>query len=202
MYAIDGMIRGLQPFLYNRYTDKIRPGKLRKEELIEEATRRVYRDEAGVLILPPWNLLRCFLDGARLAEVKHGRKSIGQYLLALMMVEASPSFGVKEFKIREDLGRVPPRTGPMVILYRPQLDPGWVLSFRAQIADSSTLPPETMHEIVKRAGILAGIGAWRPYFGRFVIESFSVQTIADDGAAAAPLPAAAAKPTKRAKKAA
>jgi hypothetical protein len=175
MYQIDGTLKGKAPFLSNRYTEKARSGKLRPEELLEEATRRVYRDEeTQALIWPSWNIKKCFMDGARLGEVKHGKKSIVQYLQALMIVDGDGQFGRVDYDgLHVCMGRIPPKTGPMVKLYRPKLDPGWELSFRLLIADT-TLHPDTMKQIINFAGLLAGIGAWRPEYGRFVLERFVV----------------------------
>jgi len=175
MYQINGTLKGIGTLLFNRPTEKARPGKLRDEELREEATRRVYRkQETQALIWPAWNLKRCFMDGARLGEVKHGKKSIVQYLQALMIVEGDPEFGVSDYDgLHICKGRVPPRTGAMVTLYRPKLNPGWTLTFRLMIADT-TLQPTTIEQIITFAGLLAGMGAWRPEYGRFVLEQFSV----------------------------
>lgn len=175
MYQVDAMTKGMAPYLSNRYTEKTRPGKLRPEELLEEATRRVYRDpDSQALVCPAWNLKKCFMDGARLGEVKHGKKSIVQYLQALLIVDGDGQFGRVDYDgLHVCQGRIPPRTGPMVTLYRPKLDPGWTLSFRLLVADT-TIHPDTLKQIISFAGLLAGIGAWRPEYGRFVLERFSV----------------------------
>lgn len=179
VYHVTGTLRGTAPLLFNRFTEKARPGKLRHEELLEEATRRVYRHpETQRLTLPGWNIKRCFLDGARMGEVKHGKRAIGPYLQALMIVDGDGEFGRVEYDgLHVCQGRIPPRTGPMVTLYRPKLDPGWVLTFRLNIANT-TFPPETLKQIITFAGMLSGLGAWRPEYGRFMLEEFEVT---DDG---------------------
>jgi hypothetical protein len=193
MYQADGTLRGTAPFFFNRYTEKARTGKLRQEELLEEATRKVYRDEdTQMLILPAWNLTRCLLDGARLGEVKHGKKSIGQYLQALIIVDGNPSFGRVDYDgLDKSLGKIPPRTGPMVMLYRPKLDAGWLLTFRLIVADT-TIHPDTLRQIISYAGLLAGLGAWRPSHGRFVLDRFEVSGF--NGSAAV---TEAAKPARK-----
>lgn len=175
IWSVDGTIEGKAPILFNQYTEKARPGKLRQEELLEEATRRVYRDpDTHALILPAWNLKKCFLDGSRLGEVKHGKKSIGQYVQALVIVDGNPQFNRVDYDgLHVCQGRIPPRTGPMVTLYRPKLDPGWRLTFRLIVADT-TIHPETLKQIVSFSGLLSGLGAWRPEYGRFVLDRFEV----------------------------
>ena len=175
MYQVDGLLKGLVPILFNAYTTKARSGKLRHEELLEEATRRVYRDpETQVLVWPGWNLQRCMEDGARLGEVKLGRKSIGQYLRALVAVEGDPSFGRVDYDgLHTCMGRIPPRTGAMVELFRPKLDPGWTLSFRLLVHNTS-IDPDTLKQVLQFGGLLAGMGSWRPRYGRFAVERFEV----------------------------
>jgi hypothetical protein len=174
MYTVDGSLDGKAQLLFNRPTEKIRPGKLRHEELLEEATRRVYRDERQALVWPAWNIKKCFIDGARLGEVKHGKKAIGQYLQALLIVDGDGQFGRVDYDgLHVCQGRIPPRTGPMVTLYRPKLDPGWTLSFRLLVADT-TIHPDTLKQIISFAGLLAGMGAWRPEYGRFMLDKFTV----------------------------
>lgn len=73
----------------------------------------------------------------------------------------------------------------MVMLYRPKLDPGWMLSFRLLVADT-TIDPETLKQIIKFAGLLAGMGAWRPEYGRFVLERFEVSGFGGGGQAEVP----------------
>jgi hypothetical protein len=175
MYGVDGALEGKATFLFNRFTEKARPGKLRAEELLEEATRRVYRDpDTQALVLPGWNIKKCFMDGARLGDVKHGKKSIVPYLQALLIVEGDGQFGRVDYDgLHICQGRIPPRTGPMVTLYRPKLDPGWTLTFRLLIADT-TIHPDTLRQIINFAGLLAGLGAWRPEYGRFLLTRFEV----------------------------
>lgn len=150
MYQVDGTLAGKATVLFNRWTDKARPGKLRTEELLEEATRRVYRDaDTQSLVWPAWNLKKCFMDGARLGEVKHGKKSIVQYLQALMIVDGDAHFDRVDYDgLHICQGRVPPRTGAMVTLYRPKLDPGWTLRFRLIIADT-TIHPDVLKQIMR-----------------------------------------------------
>jgi hypothetical protein len=190
MYQVEGTLKGMAPFLFNRYTEKARPGKLRPEELLEEATRRVYRADDQVLELPSWNLKRCYLDGARLGDVKHGKKSIVQYLQALLIVDGNPSFGRVDYDgLHICQGRIPPRTGPMVTLYRPKLDAGWLLTFRLLIADT-TIHPDTLKQIISFSGLLAGLGAWRPEYGRFMLDRFEVSGFGGNGQAVAATPKA------------
>jgi hypothetical protein len=55
-----------------------------------------------------------------------------------------PSFGVAEYDyIHEVLGRVPPRTGSQVLIRRPALDTGWVLTFALTVVNgklTETMP--------------------------------------------------------------
>ena len=189
----EGTLKGMAPYLCNRYTEKARPGKLREEELLEEATRRVYRDpDTQALVCPAWNLKKCFMDGARLGEVKHGKKCIVPVPASLVDRGRRRAVWARRLRRAAHLhGRIPPRTGPMVKLYRPKLDAGWTLTFRLLIADT-TIHPDTLKQIISFAGLLAGIGAWRPEYGRFMLERFEVSGFGGGGQAV-PVPAKARK---------
>jgi len=177
-YAVDVTLRGLSPLLFNRMTEKARAGKLRKDELLDEAERRVYRDANGALVWPAWNIQVGLVDGARLGKVKLGRGSIVPYVSALVAVEADGAFGRKDFDgLDQQWGRIPPKTGAMVMLFRPKLNAGWLLRFRLNVYDA-TIDPDLLQQIVQYAGIYAGFGSWRPRFGRFEIAEWKVANAA------------------------
>lgn len=183
MYQAHVQVRGTTAFLFNRYTDKPRSGALRREELIAEGMKRVYRDDDQALVWPRWNILRGLMDGARLAKVKMGKASIVPYLQALVTVEADGRFNRTDFDgLDEHMGRIPPRTGPMVLLYRPKLDAGWTLDYTLLVLNSD-IGPDTLQQIVGASGLLAGMGAWRPHYGRYLLNTFTT-TALDDGIAA------------------
>lgn len=71
------------------------------------------------------------------------------------------------FKLRTPV-RVPPKTGAMVIACRPMLPTGWVIEPEFEY-DDEVIAPQTIEEAGKLAGF-AGLGSWRPQFGKFLFE--------------------------------
>ncbi len=65
--------------------------------------------------------------------------------------------------------RIPPRTGPRVIFHRPMIPPGAFLEFTIEF-DKTVLSEPDVKRAVEDAGKFVGIGAWRPKFGRFLVE--------------------------------
>ena len=67
-------------------------------------------------------------------------------------------------------GRVPPRTGPRVMIYRPMWKE-WKLCFGIEVLEEE-FPTEVLKEILDVAGKRHGIGDWRPKFGQFMVTLF------------------------------
>jgi hypothetical protein len=61
----------------------------------------------------------------------------------------------------------------MVMLYRPIFKDGWTLDFTVLIADDR-ITEDLVHDAFNSAGLLAGLGAGRPDFGRFIVTKWEV----------------------------
>lgn len=184
MKRIKVTIEGIAPILFNRMTqeqqDKIitrQTGGVRTlSERQEEARQKVYRNADG-LYLPSENLIKCLILGATKASLKYGRKSLAPFIEALVFTETTAiPFGISEPDfIDERPGRVPPRTGPRVIICRPGLSTGWRLTFHLIVVDDR-LPIDNIKTALQEAGILIGLCDYRPRFGRFkVVEWQEIQ---------------------------
>lgn len=57
---------------------------------------------------------------------------------------------------------------------RPAFKPGWKLSFQIDVLDDQ-IPVNVVNEVLILAGRTAGIGDFRPKFGRFFVSHFEVQ---------------------------
>lgn len=177
MYRITASIEGVAPLLFNRrVTDPDAPagGKLTDEQKQTEAESKVYRDDAG-LYWPAWNLKRALLDGCKAAGIKNGRASMASLMQAAIFPEQEPRFGKDTFdEMHETLGRVPPRTGAQVTVRRPMLSKGWHLDFGIVVV-LDHVRPEPIRTALETAGLLVGIGSWRPDYGRFLVRDWTVQ---------------------------
>lgn len=175
MYSVEAMIEGVAPVLFNRRVrspDDKSPTPNTVALQMEEAREKVYRDAEG-LFWPGWNLKKAISEGAKRADLKLKRASLGTLLLASVFIDPEPRFGQSDLTIHEVLGRIPPRTGSQVIIRRPMLAPGWTLRFRATVLDDRHVP-DLLRMAVESAGLAVGIGSWRPEYGRFVLREWNV----------------------------
>ncbi len=60
-----------------------------------------------------------------------------------------------------------------MLIKRPALDQGWMLTFKLNIV-VPTLHPDAIRASVDTAGLMVGIGSWRPEYGRFVVRDWTV----------------------------
>ena len=183
MYTVEAVIEGVAPILFNGWTkqaledlDTGRTGGKRTIAQKEaEGEAKLYRDARGIY-LPKWNLKRCLEDGCRLGAFKEGRKGLLPYLQATVFIEEDPVFDgpPDQWFMHICWGRIPPRTGTAAILRRPALPAGWRLPFQLVVMDDNR-DPGRLNEVVTTAGLLAGIGAWRPEYGRFLLTDWKVK---------------------------
>lgn len=181
MYRITGKIKGIAPILFNRMLEgDLEPsnvgskGRITVEARIEEARQKVYRNEQG-LFLPGWNFKQCLLEGCKRSGLKVGRSSLARYLAAAIFPDHELYFGKGEPDfMHEHWGRRPPRTGGACIIRRPALKEGWELSFGLNVVDDRRTPAEIRRSL-DEAGLLVGLGSWRPEYGRFLVIEWQVE---------------------------
>lgn len=169
-YHVTGTIEGVAPILFNQPYTEPASRKTEEQRRTEALARRIYRDERGVFI-PKWTFKKMLcVDGATRAGLKIARASMTRYLLAGLFLDDDPIFTGQEIA-HETWGRVPPRTGAMVKVWRPGLDTGWQLTFGFQVIDDLVRPSE-VRAALDIAGLGVGLGGWRPEYGRFVVKDW------------------------------
>lgn len=171
-------LTGIVPVKFNRPTAEaikgLNPGtKSQKREDAAgreaEAMDRLWRVPDGSIGAPARQIKRSILDGASMGSIKIGRKGALPFVKATVMV-TDGSFGTgAPDRIVEDVVRIPPRTGALVLKAWPMLDPGWVLSFQLTLLSPSILGPTVARAALDNAGLLAGLGTERPEYGRFTV---------------------------------
>ncbi len=176
MYRIQGTLEGIADLLFNApppiEDDKPKGksvSKMSASEAREDALKRLHKNGHG-LYLPDTALTASLFAGANFAGLKDGKRALSTLLKAIVFVEGELLFG-KEAPdyIHESWGRVPPRTGAMVVIRRPALNAGWTLPFTLMVADDR-ISEGQLHEAMEHAGLLVGVGGWRPRYGRFKLS--------------------------------
>lgn len=181
MYRIKGEIEGSAPLLFNRFTEESQAdmesgktgGKFTVEQRRQQALDCIYRNERGIY-LPNWNFKCCLIEGARRGKVKEGKGSIAPLLLATMFVDGELVFSHAVEFLHEHWGRRPPRTGGACMVRRPGLEPGWKLPFCLVVIDDRR-DASNIRLALEEAGLLVGLGSWRPEYGRFVVTKWEVE---------------------------
>ncbi len=185
MRLLEARITGIAPFLHNRFLvdqdeeNESESSKKRKQpgrkfsisEHREMCLDKIYRDDQIGIYCPAVNIKKCMIAGARLSSLKYGKKAITTFMEALVFISPERvSFGktVHDY-IDERPGRIPPRTGARVMLYRPAFSGGWQLEFNIEIVDDR-LPIDNIKLSLEEGGILNGLGDGRPNFGRFTVK--------------------------------
>lgn len=177
MYQLNIEIEGIAPILFNRFTEEnqadVETGRstgrqtsAARQELAR--TSKVYRNAQG-LYCPASNIKKAMVLACGISQLKHvGRKGLGPILNAVVFIEPMEiPFGKNEPDfVHEQVGRIPPRTGARVVLYRPALMPGWKLTFAIHVFED-TVGAEKIKRALEDAGIYQGLCDGRPEYGRF-----------------------------------
>lgn len=189
MIRIQAACQGISPILMNRMTeetlDSLITGvrkPIKKDRPFEEvAGEKIYRDEQGNAGIPSENLFACLAEAGR--SVKLGKKQISTASSTIL-----PSFlSIEELFLPfiDDPGWVvDKRRGQMtnggskiaVGIIRPKfLD--WKFGVTLEIDDSEA-SPDTVQELLAKAGKSIGLGDFRPAkkgpFGRFEVASWKI----------------------------
>lgn len=183
MYRITGTIKGVAPLLINTPIAEDFAGsngaatagsgsKLTPDEHRAKARKRLQRNAEGTLYMPGVNLYRCMIAGCNKLGLKDGRKAMWPFIEATVFVDHELPFGKEaEDYLDERPGRIPPKTGAMVMIYRPAFREGWELPFGLTVTDDRRRPDDIRMSI-ENGGLMSGIGAGRPMFGRFVVSEW------------------------------
>lgn len=184
MYHIEGSIRLISDCLFNKPSEAAllslesgqRGKKKTVEQKIEAVADMVHRNGDGkTIVLPGDSFKLSYLEGSKFAGLKMGKRSLYPTLNALTFPE-DLSFGVsKPDYIHEHHGRVPPRTGGLVMIRRPAFKMGRELNFKMLVADD-VIEADQIKIAIEHGGLLVGIGSWRPKYGRYQLGKWKVTT--------------------------
>jgi len=177
MIRLIGTIQGVAPMLFSRmYTELGKPGgKPTPEEMSVEPHLKCHRDERGVYI-PGGMFKQAILGGARMGNVKDGRKSYATTLEAILFAESNLYLGKDEYdRVFEHWGRRPPGPrGAAIMIRYPLFEVGWQADFSLVLTMGDKYTGDAVHRSIEAGGLLVGMGSWRPEFGRFILTRWEV----------------------------
>lgn len=186
MQTINVTIEGTTPLLMNKFTDAAALAVSGNTSTVltgnkgtprEQAERKLYVDEHGVLHIPGPNIFRSIIDAgtfhkAGKTKITTQKSSLVPAAVALLELtcplrgpDGEPKWEVDSRSV------VIPSTGGRVMAHRPRLD-RWSLSFTLEI-DTGMFAVPLVRQLVDDAGKRIGLGDFRPSrkgpFGRFVV---------------------------------
>lgn len=175
MYKATASIEFIAPFLFNRPKDeRTQTGVKSEEKYRQSASENFHKSAEGELIIPAWNFKVGLVDACK--QTFKGKQSITTLVKAMVFAE-DLRFGVNEADgLHECWGRVPPRTGALVKVYRPTMSAGRTLTAKLNVF-TDLLPPEKLKIALDQFGILVGVGSWRPEYGRFIVKDFNYASL-------------------------
>lgn len=175
MIRVSGTIEGVAPLLFSRmYQDLGAPGgKPSPEEIAQEPFMKLHRDEHGCFI-PSVSFKQCLLNGAKMGNIKDGRRSYATVLEATFFPEGNLYLGKETFDdVFETWGRRPPGPrGAAIMLRYPRFAVGWCADFTGILTMGDQHTVAAVQQALEAAGLLVGLGSWRPEYGRFIVRSF------------------------------
>lgn len=183
-HSIVGEIEGLAPLLFSRMRPEALSGTggaPTTEQLKEEPTRRLHLDDQRGAYIPGEAFKLSLLEGCRRGKVKNGMANFATLFEATLFPDDDLFLGKDTYDdVFDHWGHIPPGPkGKAVMLHYPRFRVGWRAPFSLTIwlADEK-LSIERLSSAVRRgldaAGLLVGVGSWRPEYGRFYVRDFRV----------------------------
>lgn len=195
METIHVTIEGTTPLLMNRFTDAAAQQLAGGTSTVmvgnkgtprEQAEKKLYVDEHGVLHLPGTNIFRALIDAgifhkAGRSKITTQKSSLVPAAVALVELtcpikgpDGDPKWEVDSRSV------VIPSTGGRVMCHRPRVD-AWRVSFTLEI-DTSMFTAQLVRQLLDDAGKRIGLGDFRPVrkgpFGRFVVVKWQSEKAA------------------------
>jgi hypothetical protein len=131
-------------------------------------------DKEKKFFIPDTLLLKCIRDGAAAAKKGKDVDRAVQISETHAYLETTPhktmdaAFHDEAFHL-ECPCKIPPKTGALIWKCRCMIPTGWKLRFTIEFNDD-IVAKESVKQAIEQAGLMCGIGGWRPKFGRFFAE--------------------------------
>ena len=182
-------IEGVSPLLMNRFTEEAEMSvsttvkkvtKSTKGTPREQAEKKAYKDEKGVLYIPSANVYAAIIQAGKFMKLGKSKVTTTKSSLipaAMVINEMVCSLNTKDFEV-DSRSVVIPSTGGRIMAHRPRLDE-WKLSFSIDLFDEDILSADIVRMVIDDAGRKIGLGDFRPDrkgpFGRFVVTNWKVE---------------------------
>ena len=115
----------------------------------EQAEKKAYIDEKGVLYVPGMNIYASIIEGGKFIKIGKAKATNSKSSLipaAMILEEERCTLGTKSWEV-DSRSVVIPATGGRIMAYRPRLDE-WECSFTIDLFDPDILAPSDVRQII------------------------------------------------------
>jgi len=187
-YTVEFTIRGVAPLMFHRYdpAEVRRKGDLPRgsaEKKEDNPASMVWRDEeTDHLLLPAEYVRRSIVNASkRMTDPSSRRKSAYDLFNATVVaLDYMADLGVTTWDSLDARRAVVQMNA--ITRIRPVLNKGWSATFRFMIMRPDLIPLDQFRRVLDEAGMMVGVGDFRPQYGRFVVDHFEVIPTPQEGA--------------------
>lgn len=177
-------LQGVQDLLFHRWNSEDVQAKAEAKKGSEEKKRDnpeayIYRDDDGFICMPGRYIVRSIVEAGRsFPDPRSPRKSAKDLLQAAIMADEilSPVLvngePTKEWEY-DDRQRVCIMRSA-ITRTRPAFKKGWQVDFSLVSLVPDLVTPDFLRKLVDNAGLLIGLGDFRPTYGRFRVNHWDV----------------------------
>ena len=184
LFAVKVRIQGRQDILFHRWNDEDVQAKAEAKKGSEEKKRDnpeayIYRNDEGFICIPGRYLVRSVVEAGRNFQDPRFKKKMAKDLvqaavmadeiLSPILVNGEP---VKQWEY-EDRQRVCIMRSA-ITRTRPAFKKGWQADFTLISLVPDLVTPEFLRKLVDYAGLLGGLGDFRPTYGRFRVVHWEI----------------------------
>lgn len=178
-YRASVTINGHADILFHRWNneavaEKAAAAKGSAAKKSDNVESYVWRNEEGFLCLPGEYLRGSIVHAAKFhQDPRSPRKSaMDLFKAGVVSLTDLASLGAKEWDYEDRRRVVVQRSG--VTRVRPAMRKGWQATVELMVTTPEYIAPEFLQQVITKAGLLVGVGDFRPTYGRFGIAGFEV----------------------------
>lgn len=178
-YRASVTITGHSDILFHRWNneavaEKAAAAKGSAAKKTDNVESFVWRDDEGNLCLPGEYLRGSIVWAAKFhQDPRSPRKSaMDLFKAGIVTLTDLASLGIKHWDY-EDRRRVVVQRNA-VTRTRPALRKGWKATIDLMVTTPEYISPEFLQQVITKAGLLVGVGDFRPTYGRFGITNFEL----------------------------
>lgn len=184
-YSVRMRLQGTQDILFHRWNDEDVQAKAAAKKGSEEKKRDnpeayIYRNDEGFICIPGRYIVRAVVEAGRNFQDPRSSKKMAKDLVqaAVMANEILSPILVKGEPTQEweydDRQRVCIMRSA-ITRTRPAFKKGWEVDFTLISLVPDLITPEFMRKLVDYAGLLGGLGDFRPTYGRFRVTRWEIE---------------------------